>query len=57
MVSEIVQRRLKALIRQRQRVLAQKPLMIKKNPLLDQRVDERHTKQHAKLVDKIPSNL
>jgi hypothetical protein len=35
MVAEIVQRRLKTLERQKQRMLVHKPLVVKKNPLLD----------------------
>lgn len=56
MVSEVIIKRLKVLEQEKERMLQSKQLVIKKNPLLDQR-DDLHSKQNEKLVNRMPTNM
>ena len=56
MVSEVIMRRLKVLEQEKERMLRSKQLVVKKNPLLDQR-DDIHSRQNEKLVNRMPMNL
>ena len=56
MVSEVIMRRLKVLEEDKERMLRSKQLVVKKNPLLDQR-DDLHSRQNEKLVNRTPMNL
>jgi hypothetical protein len=56
MVSEVIIRRLKVLEQEKERMLRSKQLVVKKNPLLDQR-DDIHSKQNEKLVNRTPMNM
>ena len=49
-------RRLKVLEEDKERMLRSKQLVVKKNPLLDQR-DDLHSRQNQKLVNRTPMNL
>jgi hypothetical protein len=56
MVSEVIMRRLKVLEQEKERMLRSKQLVVKKNPLLDQR-DDIHSRQNEKLVNRTPMNM
>ncbi len=56
MVSEVIVRRLKVLEKEKERMLQSKQLIIKKNPLLDNR-DNQHNIVNKRLVDREPTNM
>jgi len=58
MLQEIMSRKIKHLERQRARMLSKKPLVIvKRNPLLDNRDDKHHKHNAARLMGKEPINM
>jgi hypothetical protein len=56
MVSEVIVRRLKVLEKEKERMLQSKQLIIKKNPLLDNR-DNQHNIVNKRLVVREPTNM
>jgi hypothetical protein len=56
MVTEVVMKRLSMLEQEKERMLLSKQLVVKKNPLLDQR-DAAHLQQNARLIDRTPTNM
>jgi hypothetical protein len=56
MASEVIMRRLKVLEQEKERMLRSKQLVVKKNPLLDQR-DDIHSRQNEKLIKRTPMNM
>jgi hypothetical protein len=56
MVTEVVMKRLSMLEQEKERILLSKQLVVRKNPLLDQR-DTAHMQQNARLIDRTPTNM
>ena len=58
MLQDMMTRKIKHLERQRARMLSKKPLVIvKRNPLLDNRDEKHHKHNAARLIGKEPSNM